>query len=91
MNKIVGPGNAFVALAKKEVFGDVGIDMVAGPSEVSIIADKNSNPQWIASDLIAQAEHDVFAQSILITNDMGLIKSVNSSLKSQLEILPKKI
>ena len=90
VNKIVGPGNAFVALAKKEVFGDVGIDMVAGPSEVSIIADKNSNPQWIASDLIAQAEHDVFAQSILITNDRGLIKSVNSSLKSQLEILPKK-
>ncbi len=74
VNKIVGPGNAFVASAKKEVYGDVGIDMVAGPSEVSIIADKNSNPSWIASDLIAQAEHDVFAQSILITNSKDLIK-----------------
>ena len=69
VDKIVGPGNVFVASAKKEVFGEVGIDMVAGPSEVSIIADKNSNPDWIASDLIAQAEHDIFSQSILITNE----------------------
>ena len=74
VDKIVGPGNTFVASAKKEVFGDVGIDMVAGPSEVSIIADKYSNPDWIASDLIAQAEHDIFAQSILITNSKDLIK-----------------
>ena len=84
VNKIVGPGNAFVTAAKKEVFGEVGIDMVAGPSEVSIIADKYSNPEWIASDLIAQAEHDIFAQSILITNSKDLIKSVNLSLKTQL-------
>ena len=90
VDKIVGPGNAFVAAAKKEVFGEVGIDMVAGPSEVSIIADKNSNPNWIASDLIAQAEHDVLAQSILITNNKNLIKSVKLSLKSQLKDLPKK-
>ena len=91
VDKIVGPGNTYVASAKKEVFGDVGIDMVAGPSEVSIVADKFSNPNWIASDLIAQAEHDVFAQSILITTSKDLIKSVNSALKSQLVNLPKRI
>ena len=79
-----------MATAKKEVFGDVGIDMIAGPSEVSIVADKNSNPKWIASDLIAQAEHDIYAQSILITNDKKLIKSVNFYLRLQLENLPKK-
>ena len=90
VDKIVGPGNAFVAAAKKEVFGEVGIDMVAGPSEVSIIADKYSNANWIASDLIAQAEHDVFAQSILISNSRNLIKSVNRCIKSQLKDLPKK-
>ena len=90
VDKIVGPGNAFVASAKKEVFGDVGIDMIAGPSEVSIVADKNSNPDWIAADLIAQAEHDVFAQSILITDSKELIKLVNLSLKAQIKNLPKK-
>ena len=90
VDKIVGPGNMYVASAKKEVYGEVGIDMVAGPSEVSIIADKNSNPDWIASDLIAQAEHDIFSQSILITNSLDLIKSVNLSLKLQLKNLPKK-
>ena len=90
VDKIVGPGNAFVAAAKKELFGEVGIDMVAGPSEVSIIADRFSNPDWIASDLIAQAEHDIFAQSILITNSKDLIKLVNQSLKFQLKNLPKK-
>ena len=90
VDKIVGPGNAYVASAKKEVFGDVGIDMVAGPSEVSIVADKHANPKWIAADLIAQAEHDIFAQSILITNSKALIKIVNASLKSQLSKLPKK-
>ena len=90
VDKIVGPGNAFVAAAKKEVFGEVGIDMVAGPSEVSIIADKNSNANWIASDLIAQAEHDILAQSILISNNRNLIKSVKLSIKSQLKDLPKK-
>ena len=91
VDKIVGPGNMYVASAKKEVYGEVGIDMVAGPSEVSIIADKNSNPDWIASDLIAQAEHDTFSQSILITNSIDLIKSVNLRLKLQLKNLPKKL
>jgi len=90
VDKIVGPGNAFVAGAKKEVFGDVGIDMIAGPSEVTIVADKYANPNWIASDLIAQAEHDVFAQSILLANNQNLIKSVNRCLKDQLNNLPKR-
>ena len=90
VDKIVGPGNAFVVSAKKEVFGDVGIDMVAGPSEVSIVADKFSNPDWIASDLIAQAEHDVFAQSILISNSKELIKSVNLWFKRSINLSAKK-
>jgi histidinol dehydrogenase len=90
VDKIVGPGNTFVANAKKEVFGDVGIDMVAGPSEVTIVADKYANPNWVAADLIAQAEHDVFAQSILITDNKNLIKSVNECLKEQLSKLTKK-
>ncbi len=90
VDKIVGPGNAFVACAKKEVFGDVGIDMIAGPSEVSIVADKSADPNLIAADLIAQAEHDVNAQSILITNNKNLIHLVNLSLKQQLMKLPKK-
>ena len=90
VDKIVGPGNMFVATAKKEVFGEVGIDMVAGPSEVSIVADRSSNPNWIASDLIAQAEHDNFAQSILITNNKDFIKLVNLSIREQLNYLPKK-
>ena len=90
VDKIVGPGNAFVASAKKEVFGEVGIDMVAGPSEVSIVADRFANSEWIAADLIAQAEHDVFAQSILITDSKKLIESVKTSLKMQLSNLPKK-
>ena len=90
VDKIIGPGNAFVAIAKKEVFGDVGIDMVAGPSEVTIVADKHNNPNWIAADLIAQAEHDIFAQSILVTDNKDLIKSVNKCLREQLNELPKK-
>ena len=90
VDKIVGPGNTFVASAKKEVFGDVGIDMVAGPSEVSIVADKSADPDFVAADLIAQAEHDIYAQSILITNNLDLIEKVNFSLKRQLNKLPKK-
>ena len=90
VDKIVGPGNAFVACAKKEVFGDVGIDMVAGPSEVSIVADKSADPNLVAADLIAQAEHDVNAQSILITNNKNLIRLVNISLKNNLKITKKK-
>ncbi len=90
VDKIVGPGNAFVACAKKEVYGDVGIDMVAGPSEVSIVADKFADINLVAADLIAQAEHDVYAQSILITNNKNVIRLVNLSLKNQLKKLPKK-
>ena len=90
VDKIVGPGNAFVACAKKEVFGDVGIDMVAGPSEVTIVADKFADPDLIAADLIAQAEHDVNAQSILITNNKDFIQLVVLSLNKQLIKLPKK-
>ena len=90
VDKIVGPGNAYVACAKKEVFGDVGIDMVAGPSEVSVVADKSADPELVAADLIAQAEHDIYSQSILITNNKKLISSVNVCIKKQLNKLPKK-
>ena len=90
VDKIVGPGNAFVACAKKEVFGDVGIDMVAGPSEVCVVADKTANPDLVAADLIAQAEHDIYAQSILISDNKKLINLVNLSLKKQLKSLPKR-
>lgn len=87
--KIVGPGNAYVAAAKRLVFGKVGIDMVAGPSEVLIIADKSANADWIAADLLAQAEHDESAQSILITDDAGLADSVEKSVEVQLKTLPR--
>ena len=90
VNKIVGPGNSYVAGAKKEVFGEVGIDMIAGPSEVLIVSDKYSNSDWVASDLIAQAEHDEFSQSILVSSDLNLIAKVNKSLSFQLTSLPKK-
>ncbi len=90
VNKIVGPGNTFVATAKKEVFGDVGIDMIAGPSEVTVVADKYSNPEWVAADLIAQAEHDNFAQSILISSNEKIISQVNFYISQQLKNLPKK-
>ena len=87
----MGPGNAYVAMAKKIVFGDVGIDMIAGPSEVTIVADKFSNPKWIAADLIAQAEHDETSQSILLADNLELLKKVNFELEEQLKNLPKKI
>jgi histidinol dehydrogenase len=86
VNKIVGPGNAYVAAAKKEVFGDVGIEgMTAGPSEVTIVADKFSNPEWVASDLIGQAEHDPLAQCILISKDKKLIDKVKFEISNQLK------
>ena len=88
--KIVGPGNAYVAAAKRRVFGTVGIDMIAGPSEVLVLADGTSNPDWIAADLLAQAEHDRAAQSILITNDASLADAVEASLLRQLATLPRK-
>jgi histidinol dehydrogenase len=87
--KIVGPGNAYVAAAKRLVFGKVGIDMVAGPSEILILADKTANADWIAADLLAQAEHDESAQSILITDDAGLAARVEKAVQSQLKTLPR--
>ena len=91
VDKIVGPGNSFVANAKKQVFGEVGIDMIAGPSEVTIVADKSSKPDWIAADLIAQAEHDETSQSIVLANDIKIIKKINYFLLQQLKTLPKKL
>ena len=87
--KIVGPGNAYVAAAKRRVFGQVGIDMIAGPSEVLILADRHGNPDWIAADLLAQAEHDPAAQSILITDSAALADAVERAVERQLETLPK--
>jgi len=87
--KIVGPGNAYVAAAKRVVFGTVGIDMIAGPSEVLILADRNGHPDWIAADLLAQAEHDVSAQPILITDDEDLAREVEKAVETQLKSLPR--
>jgi len=87
--KIVGPGNAYVAAAKRQVFGTVGIDMIAGPSEVLIVADAGNNPDWIAADLLAQAEHDEAAQSILITDDAGFADAVGKAVERQLRLLPR--
>jgi histidinol dehydrogenase len=88
--KIVGPGNAYVAAAKRLVFGKVGIDMIAGPSEVLVIADAGANPQWIAADLLAQAEHDASAQALLITDSDGIADGVARAVESQLATLPRK-
>ncbi len=79
--KIVGPGNAYVAAAKRHVFGTVGIDMIAGPSEVLVVADRDNDPDWIAADLLAQAEHDASAQSILLTDDAAFAKSVEAAVE----------
>jgi histidinol dehydrogenase len=87
--KIVGPGNAYVAAAKRLVFGKVGIDMIAGPSEVLVIADATGNAGWIAADLLAQAEHDTSAQSILITDSRGLADDVERAVAAQLSALPR--
>lgn len=88
--KIVGPGNAYVAAAKRRVFGTVGIDMIAGPSEVLVLADATANPDWIAADLLAQAEHDPSAQSILITDDAELASAVEQAVERQLTTLPRR-
>jgi histidinol dehydrogenase len=87
--KIVGPGNAYVAAAKRQVFGTVGIDMIAGPSEVLVVADADNDPDWIAADLLAQAEHDAAAQSILITDDPALASAVEGAVMRQLKSLPR--
>jgi histidinol dehydrogenase len=87
--KIVGPGNAYVAAAKRRVFGQVGIDMIAGPSEVLVVADGTANPDWVAADLLAQAEHDAVAQSILLTDSADLASEVEKAVESQLGRLPR--
>ena len=87
--KIVGPGNAYVAAAKRQVFGQVGIDMVAGPSEVVVIADRDNDPAWIASDLLAQAEHDTAAQAILITDHEEFARAVEAAVEAELAVLPR--
>ena len=90
MDKIFGPGNAYVASAKKQFFGTVGIDMIAGPSEVLVVADSKNNPDHIAIDLLAQAEHDELAQSILITDDKNFSEKVIKSINSLLEKLNRR-
>lgn len=90
VDKIVGPGNAYVAAAKREVFGQVGIDSIAGPSEILVIADGQNDPEWIAADLLSQAEHDASSQSILITDDAGFADRVAVAVQKQLALLPRK-
>ncbi len=90
VDKIVGPGNAYVAAAKREVFGQVGIDSVAGPSEILVIADGRNDPDWIAADLLSQAEHDASSQSILITDDAGFADRVAEAAERQIALLPRK-
>lgn len=89
VDKIVGPGNAFVAAAKRRVFGQVGIDMIAGPSEILVVADGSNDPSWVAADLLSQAEHDPVAQSILITDDAGFADQVQAAIDVHLEKLPR--
>ena len=90
VDTITGPGNAFVAAAKRQVFGQVGIDMIAGPSEILVIADRDNHPDWIALDLLSQAEHDESAQSILITDDAALASSVSEAVESRLTTLARR-
>ena len=89
VNKIFGPGNTWVAEAKRQVFGQVGIDMMAGPSEILVLADKKNNHKWIAADLLSQAEHDVAAQSILITDDISFAKKVEIEINNFLKTMPR--
>lgn len=90
VDKIVGPGNAFVAEAKKQVFGEVSIDMIAGPSEILVVADNKSNPRFVASDLLSQAEHDKMASAVLVTNDIDFAKKVQQEIEVQLDSLERK-
>ncbi len=90
VDKITGPGNAYVAAAKRRVFGRVGIDMIAGPSEILVIADRDNDPDWIALDLLSQAEHDASAQSILITDDAGFAAAVAAAVAKRLETLERR-
>jgi histidinol dehydrogenase len=90
VDKITGPGNAYVAVAKRQVFGKVGIDMIAGPSEILVIADADNDPDWIALDLLSQAEHDASAQSILITDDAEFAKAVDKAVEARLATLERR-
>jgi len=90
VDKITGPGNAYVAAAKRRVFGRVGIDMIAGPSEILVIADRDNNPDWIALDMLSQAEHDESAQSILITDDAAMAKAVEAAIDRYLHTLERR-
>ncbi|TMJ57477.1 MAG: histidinol dehydrogenase, partial [Alphaproteobacteria bacterium] len=89
VDKIVGPGNAYVAAAKRRVFGRVGIDMIAGPSEILVVADRHNNPEWIAADLLSQAEHDSAAQAMLITDDDAFGRAVDAAVERHLARLPR--
>ncbi len=89
VDKITGPGNAYVAAAKREVFGQVGIDSIAGPSEILVVADSQNNPDWIAADLLSQAEHDESSQSILITDDTKFADAVDAAVERALALLPR--
>jgi len=89
VDKIVGPGNAYVAAAKRRVFGRVGIDMIAGPSEILVVADRHNDASWIAADLLSQAEHDAAAQSILIADDAGFAEAVERAVERHLQTLPR--
>ena len=89
VDKIVGPGNAFVAEAKKQVFGKVSIDMIAGPSEILVVADKTSNPKYVAADLLSQAEHDKLASAVLVCDSLDLAKAVQAELEVQIPMLPR--
>jgi len=89
VDKIVGPGNAYVAAAKRRVFGKVGIDMIAGPSEILVVADRHNDPAWIAADLLSQAEHDEAAQAILMTDDTGFAAAVETAVQRHLTRLPR--
>ncbi len=90
VDKIVGPGGVFVATAKRKVFGRVAIDMIAGPSEILVLADGKSNPKWVAADLLSQAEHDVLSSAVLVTDSRELAVSVQAEVEAQLESLPRK-
>ena len=89
VDKIVGPGNAFVAEAKKQVFGIVSIDMIAGPSEILVVADNTCNPKFVAADLLSQAEHDKMASAVLVTDDMDFANAVSDELERQIPLLPR--
>ncbi|MEE0982094.1 MAG: histidinol dehydrogenase, partial [Acutalibacteraceae bacterium] len=89
VDKIVGPGNAFVAEAKKQVFGMVSIDMIAGPSEILVVADKTCNPKFVAADLLSQAEHDKMASAVLVCDDMDFAEAVSAELERQIPLLPR--